>query len=118
MLYLSGQIGLDPSTGNLVNGGIEAQARQALYNIGAILDEAGSSYNNTVKCSVYLASILDFDLLNKVYSQFFLYNYPARSTYQVGALPKNASVEIECMAVVGNVIDAPLLSSSLSIIKP
>lgn len=106
-LYLSGCLGMDPTTGALVNGGIEAEARQALVNIGSILEEAGASYNNIVKSTVLLADIKDFNTLNSVYSEFFKSNFPARSTYQVAALPRGGRVEIEVIAVVGNIIDAP-----------
>jgi 2-iminobutanoate/2-iminopropanoate deaminase len=105
-LYLSGSIGMDPATGNLVEGGIEHEARQALKNIGAILQEAGASYNNVVKTTVLLANIEDFATLNKVYQEFFTSNFPARSTYQVANLPKYARVEIEAIAVVGDIVDA------------
>lgn len=106
-LYLSGCLGADPGSGALVAGGIEAEARQALKNIGSILEEAGASYNNIVKTTVLLADIQDFATLNSVYGEFFKSNHPARSTYQVAALPKGGRVEIECIAVLGNVIDAP-----------
>jgi 2-iminobutanoate/2-iminopropanoate deaminase len=71
------------------------------------LETAGVSYNNVVKTSVFLADMQDFAALNSVYAEFFKSNHPARSTYQVAALPKGGRVEIECIAVVGNVIDAP-----------
>jgi 2-iminobutanoate/2-iminopropanoate deaminase len=99
-IYLSGCLGIDPATGNLINGGIEAEAKQALTNIGLILAEAGASYNNIVKSTVLLADINDFNALNKVYAEFFTSNYPARSTYQVAALPRAARVEIETIAVL------------------
>lgn len=106
-LYLSGCLGADPATGALVSGGIEAEARQSLKNIGAILEEAGVGYGNVVKTTVLLADIQDFAVLNSVYGEFFKTNPPARSTYQVANLPRAARVEIECIAVVGNIIDAP-----------
>jgi len=99
-IYLSGCLGIDPATGSLVNGGIEAETKQALTNIGLILAEAGASYNNIVKSTVLLADINDFNALNKVYAEFFTSNYPARSTYQVAALPRAARVEIETIAVL------------------
>lgn len=106
-LYLSGSLGTDPATGALVSGGIEAEARQSLKNIGAVLEEAGVSYGNVVKTTVLLADIQDFATLNAVYGEFFKTNPPARSTYQVANLPRAARVEIECIAVVGNLVDAP-----------
>ena len=105
-LYLSGSLGMDPATGNLVEGGIEHEARQALRNIGAILEEAGASYKHVVKTTVLLADIQDFATLNKVYQEFFTSHFPARSTYQVANLPKNGRVEIEAIAVVGDIVDA------------
>ena len=92
-LYLSGSIGLNPSTGNLVEGGIEAETRRVFQNIGAVLNEAGATYDNVVKTTVLLADINDFATLNKIYAEYFTSNYPARSTYQVAALPKNAMVQ-------------------------
>ncbi len=81
-LYLSGSIGMNPATGNLVEGGIEAETHQSLTNIGAVLREAGLSYNNVVKTTVLLADINDFATLNKIYAEYFTTNFPARSTYQ------------------------------------
>jgi 2-iminobutanoate/2-iminopropanoate deaminase len=105
-LYLSGAIGLDPKTGDLVPGGVEAEARQCFKNIGAILDAAGCTFNNLVKVTVLLADIKDFALLNGVYQENFTKNYPARACFQVAALPKGARVEIETIAVVGDIIDS------------
>lgn len=99
-LYLSGCLGMDPATGNLVSGGIAAEARQALTNIGSILEEAGYKYEHVVKTSVFLADMNDFATLNSVYAEFFKSNHPARSTYQVAALPKGGRVEIECVAIL------------------
>jgi 2-iminobutanoate/2-iminopropanoate deaminase len=106
-LYLSGSVGMNPATGNLVEGGIEAEARQCLTNIGNVLREAGLTYNNVVKTTVLLADINDFATLNKIYAEFFTTNYPARSTYQVAALPKGARVEIESIAIVGDLVEIP-----------
>lgn len=105
-LYLSGSVGFNPETGVLVEGGIEHEARQALKNIGAVLEEAGVSYGNVVKASVFLVDMQDFATLNKVYQEFFATNPPARSCYAVAGLPKNARVEIEVVAVVGQLVDA------------
>ena len=97
-LYTSGQLGLIPATGKLAEGGIEAQAKQALENIGAVL-EAGTDYVNVVKTTCFLADIADFAAFNAVYAQFFKGEVPARSCFQVAALPLGALVEIECIAV-------------------
>ena len=87
-----GNLGLDPKTGELVSGGIAAEARQALTNIGFILEEAGLTYNHVVKTTVLLADINDFSTLNGIYAEFFTSKHPARSTYQVAALPKGSRV--------------------------
>lgn len=98
-LYTSGQLGLIPATGKLAEGGIEAQAKQALENIGAVLKEAGMDYGDVVKTTCFLADIGDFSAFNAVYAQFFSGEVPARSCFQVAALPLGALVEIECIAV-------------------
>ena len=96
----SGQLGLDPSTGQLVPGGIEAETRQVLVNIAAILQSAGLSLSAIVKTTVFLADLRDFQAMNAVYAEFFLSNPPARSTVQVAALPKGALIEVEFWALV------------------
>lgn len=98
-LYTSGQLGLCPSTGKLAEGGVEAQARQALENLGAVLKEAGMSYDDVAKTTCFLADIKDFAAFNTVYAEFFRGEVPARSCFQVAALPLGALVEIECIAV-------------------
>jgi 2-iminobutanoate/2-iminopropanoate deaminase len=105
-IYLSGSIGIDPATGKLVEGGIEAEARQSFKNMSAVLQEAGSSLNNVVKSTVLLADINDFATLNRVYAEHFTSNFPARSTYQVAALPLGSRVEIEVIAIAGDLADA------------
>ena len=97
-LFLSGQLGLDPSTGDFAEGGIENQTRQALLNIENILKDAGSSLADVVKTTVFLGDIGDFSKMNAVYAEFFKEDPPARSTIQAGALPKNGLVEIEVIA--------------------
>ena len=97
-LYCSGQLGLVPDTGKLAEG-VEAQARQALDNLGAVLRAAGMDYADVVKTTVFLADINDFAEMNKVYGEFFTQPYPARSAVQVAKLPKDAPLEIECIAV-------------------
>lgn len=97
-VYLSGQLGLDPTTGALVEG-VEAQAAQALRNIGALLKSEGLDYGDVVKTTVLLANIDDFAKVNEVYATFFAKPYPARSCFAVAALPKGGLVEIEATAV-------------------
>ncbi|KAL2080456.1 hypothetical protein ACEWY4_024249 [Coilia grayii] len=105
-MYISGQLGLDTASGQLVAGGVQAQAKQALINMGEILKAAGSGYENVVKTTVLLADMNDFNNVNEVYKQFFSSNYPARAAYQVAALPRGGLVEIEAVAVVGPITDA------------
>jgi 2-iminobutanoate/2-iminopropanoate deaminase len=98
LVFCSGQIGLDPTSGELVEGGIEAQAERALRNLGAVLDAAGLGYAQVVKSTVFLVDFADFPALNEVYRRFFPDPPPARSTIGVAALPKGARVEIEVVA--------------------
>ncbi|KAF6737804.1 Ribonuclease UK114 [Oryzias melastigma] len=105
-MYISGQIGMDVVTGQLVEGGVQAQTKQALTNMGEILKAAGCSYNNVVKTTVLLKDINDFNSVNEVYSSFFSSNFPARAAYQVAALPRGALVEIEAIAVLGPLSDS------------
>lgn len=99
-IFTAGQIGLDPSSGELVTGGVEAQTRQALTNIKNILEAAGSGLNYVVKTTVFLQNMADFAAMNAVYAEFFPANPPARSTIAVAALPKGAMVEIEAIAML------------------
>lgn len=96
-VYVSGQLGLDPSSGELAEG-VEAQAKQSLANIGALLEAAGLTYDNVVKTTVLLADIDDFAAVNQVYAEVFAEPYPARSCFAVAALPKGGLVEIEAIA--------------------
>lgn len=98
-LFASGQLGLDPASGNLAEG-IEAQTRQALANLQAVLAEAGSSVENVVKTTIFLADLGHFATVNSLYAQVFQQEPPARSTVQVAALPKGALVEIEFIALL------------------
>ncbi|MCS6883839.1 MAG: RidA family protein [Acidobacteriota bacterium] len=98
-IFLSGQIPLDPSTGSLVEGGIDVQAERVLLNIKAILESAGSSLEKVVKTTIYLTDMSDFSEVNMVYERFFPKEPPARSTVAVAGLPKNAKLEIEVIAV-------------------
>uniref|UniRef100_A0A1A8I082 2-iminobutanoate/2-iminopropanoate deaminase n=1 Tax=Nothobranchius kuhntae TaxID=321403 RepID=A0A1A8I082_NOTKU len=100
-MYVSGQIGMDVASGQLVDGGVQAQARQALVNMGEILKAAGCNYGNVVKTTVLLKDINDFNSVNEVYKTFFSSNFPARAAYQVAALPRGGLVEIEAVAVLG-----------------
>lgn len=99
LIFTAGQLGLDPLTQELVPGGVEAETRQALLNLQSILQAAGSSLEHVVKTTVFLRDMNDFALMNNVYGQFFSQKYPARSTFQVAALPKQAAVEIEAVAI-------------------
>ncbi|XP_054638144.1 2-iminobutanoate/2-iminopropanoate deaminase-like [Dunckerocampus dactyliophorus] len=105
-MYISGQLGMDPTSGQLVEGGVQAQTKQALVNMGAILGAAGCGYENVVKTNVLLTDMKDFTTVNDVYQQFFSTNFPARVAYQVAALPKGGLVEIEAVAVLGPLTDA------------
>ena len=98
-IYISGQLSIDPATGNFPAGGIQAEARQSLTNIRNILAEAGLSMKNVAKVTVLLADIKDFAAVNEVYAEFFEAPYPARSAFAVAALPKGANIEIEAIAV-------------------
>ena len=98
-VYLSGQLGIDPSTGSFAEGGAVAQARQSLTNISNILKEAGMSMKNVVKVTVLLADINDFAAVNEIYKDFFEAPFPARSAFAVAALPKGGKIEIEAIAV-------------------
>ena len=97
-VYISGQLGIIPETGTLAQG-IELQAEQSLKNIGAILKEAGLTYNNIVKCTVLLDNIDNFKTLNEIYGKFFTEQFPARAAYQVAKLPLGGLIEIEAIAV-------------------
>lgn len=96
-LFISGQIPVNPATGEMPQG-IEAQTRQVLKNIGAILEADGLTYNDVVKTSVMIADMADFTAMNAVYAEFFTQDKPARVCFQAAALPKNALVEIEAVA--------------------
>ena len=98
LLFCAGQIPLDPATGNLVTGDIKAQTERALQNVKAILDDQGLTFANVVKSTVFMTNLEDFPAMNGVYARYFTPDFPARSTIQVAALPKGASVEIEVIA--------------------
>ncbi len=98
-VFVSGQIPLDPATGELVTGPIEDQARQVLKNVAAVLDAAGSSLDKVVKASVFLQDMNDFARINAVYGEFFKAPYPARAAVQVARLPRDVGIEIEVIAL-------------------
>ena len=102
LIFAAGQVGVDPVTMELVEGGIEAQTRQALTNLKHVLEVADSGLNFIVKTTVFLHDMRDFANMNSVYAEFFPENPPARSTVQVAALPRNALVEIECIALLSS----------------
>lgn len=98
-VFASGQIPIDPATGEFVEGGIQEQTRQALTNANNILKQAGTDLGHVVKTTVFLSSITDFAAMNEIYAQFFTEPYPARSAVAVKDLPKGALVEVEVLAV-------------------
>ena len=98
LLFCAGQIPIDPASGNIVAGDIGAQTERALQNVKAILDDQQLTFANVVKSTVFMTSLADFGAMNEVYAKYFTTDFPARSTIQVAALPKGASVEIEVVA--------------------
>ena len=100
LLFCSGQIPLDPATGELVTGDVAAQTRQVFANLGAVLSEAGAGFEHVARTTVYLADMGDFAAMNAVYATFFSAPAPARSTIQAAGLPRNARVEIDVIAVL------------------
>jgi len=100
-LFVSGQIGLDPATGQLVEGGIAAQTRRVLDNIGALLKAAGLSFSDVVRTTIFLADMNDFASVNEIYAAYFPAPAPARATVQVSRLPKDARLEIDAIASCG-----------------
>ncbi|MGE5629579.1 MAG: RidA family protein [Caulobacteraceae bacterium] len=100
LIFTSGAMGVDPVTGQFVEGGIQAQTRKCLENVKAILEAAGSSMDKVVKATVFIKDMNDFPKVNEIYSQFFTKEQPARSCVEVARLPKDALVEIETVAIV------------------
>ena len=98
--FLSGMLGIDPATGKLVEGGVEAQARQSMQNICTVLDELGLSAKAVLKTTVFLSDLNDFGKVNAIYADFFGPDYPSRSCVEVARLPMDALVEIEAIASV------------------
>jgi 2-iminobutanoate/2-iminopropanoate deaminase len=101
-VYTAGQIPIEPKTGNLVEGGIAAQTRQVLKNLSAVLEAAGSSLERAVKATVFLKDMRDFAAMNEVYAEYFGNAKPARSTVAVAELPRGALVEIDLIALAGD----------------
>lgn len=97
--YLSGQIPLNPATGQLIEGGIDAQTERVLENIGAVLAACGSSYDRVLKTTVFLQDMGEFAKMNEIYARYFGSNPPARSTVQAARLPRDVRVEIDCIAI-------------------
>jgi 2-iminobutanoate/2-iminopropanoate deaminase len=100
LVFVSGQLGADPETGDIVEGGIQAQTEQVMKNLGAVLDAAGSSLRNVLKASIFLVDLGDFAAMNEVYARHVGPDFPARATVQIAALPSGALVEIEVVASV------------------
>lgn len=100
LVYTAGQLGIDPQTGRLVEGGVQAQTHQALTNLRAVLQAAGIDLGNVVKTTVFMQDMGDFKAMNQVYAEFFPQQPPARSAVQVAALPLNGLVEIEAVAAI------------------
>jgi 2-iminobutanoate/2-iminopropanoate deaminase len=100
-LWLSGQIPLDPATGELVQGDVAAQAERVMENLAAVLAAAGAAFEDVVRCTIYLTDLADFAKVNEVYGRRFPRDPPARATVQVAALPRGARVEIDAVAILG-----------------
>ncbi|BCA80066.1 RidA family protein [Desulfuromonas sp. AOP6] len=100
-VFYSGQIPLEPASGELVSGGIDKQTRQVMANMGEALAAAGLDFSHVVKTTIYLTDLADFTVVNGIYGEFFSGIYPARATVQVAALPKGAAIEIEWVAFRG-----------------
>jgi 2-iminobutanoate/2-iminopropanoate deaminase len=100
MMFCSGQIPIDPATGEFVAGGVAEQTEQVFKNLMAVLEAGGSDLDGVVKTTVFLADMNDFSAMNEVYAKYFDSNKPARATVQAARLPRDAKVEIECIAVV------------------
>ncbi|MFD1020883.1 RidA family protein [Thalassobacillus hwangdonensis] len=101
LVFISGQIPLDPETQQFISEDVKEQAKQVMHNLGAILEEAGLTYRNIVKANIYLDSMDDFAVVNEVYASYLSEPYPARAAVAVATLPKGAKVEIEAIAVKG-----------------
>ena len=100
MLFVSGQIALDPTSGNLIGGDIQQETKQVMQNIKAILSEANMTFGNILKCSIFVKDMGDFAKINEMYGSFFDDQAPARETVEVSRLPKDVNVEISCIAAL------------------
>lgn len=100
LVFISGQIPIDPITGNIVEGGIKEQTRRVIENIKAILESIGGNLSNVVKTTVFMVDLSEFSAMNEVYKEYFSEKPPARSTVQVAALPRNVKIEIEAIAIL------------------
>jgi 2-iminobutanoate/2-iminopropanoate deaminase len=101
IVYTSGQIPLDPATGDLVTGDFDKEARRVFDNLAAVLKEAGSDFSRVIRATVFLTDLANFQTLNAIYAEYFRDHKPARTTIQAAALPKGATVEIDLIAEVG-----------------
>ena len=99
-VFTAGQLGIDPQNGEFVQGGIKEETRQALKNLKAVLEAAGTNLDSVVKTTVFLRDMNDFSAMNEIYGEFFKEDYPARSAVQVARLPKDGAVEIEAVAML------------------
>jgi 2-iminobutanoate/2-iminopropanoate deaminase len=100
-VFLSGQVGLDPKTGELVGGGVAGETRRAMENLGGVLRAAGAGFSEVVRVTIYLTNLADFAQVNEIYGSYFAAEPPARATVQVAALPRGAAVEIDMIAWIG-----------------
>jgi len=100
MIFCSGQIPLDPQTGAMIEGDVAAQTRRVMENLRAVLEAAGAGFEHVVRCNIFLVDMNDFAVVNEVYGQYFPKDPPSRATVQVARLPKDARVEIDCIAVL------------------
>lgn len=100
IVYCSGQIGLNPETNQLAGDNVEIQAKQVMKNLEAVLSKSGSGFNKVLKCSIFLADMGEFAVVNEIYGAYFPTNAPARETVAVKTLPKNCLVEISCIAYI------------------
>lgn len=100
VVYCSGQIGLDPATGELVSGGVEAEAERVLTNLAAVLEAAGADFSRVTKATIYLADMADFAAVNEIYARHLGEARPARATVAVASLPKGARIEIDAVAIL------------------
>jgi 2-iminobutanoate/2-iminopropanoate deaminase len=100
MLFVSGQVPIDPATGKVIQTNISEETQQVMKNLGAILQAAGSSFSQVVKCTIFIRDMGQFSAINEAYGQYFSENPPARETVEVSRLPKDVNVEISCIAIV------------------